>query len=90
MLNYSHVLYSLLQWAISSGKPERGHAGNAGNAAFVTRILLASLHEFRACRTITQKGSGGILCEAMTEVVGFLASGFDLTSLFRCALTQLT
>jgi hypothetical protein len=71
-------------------KAERGHGNNAGKAAFVTRILLTSFHEFRDCRAITLKGSGGILCEAMAEVVGFLASGFALVGLFKCASTQLT
>jgi hypothetical protein len=71
-------------------KAERGHANNAGKAAFVTRILLTSLHEFRDCGTITLKGSGGILCEAMAEVVELLASDFALAGLFKCASTQLT
>jgi Prion-inhibition and propagation len=52
----------------------------------VIKILLTSLHGFRACRIITLKGSGGILCEAMAEVVGFLASGFTLACLFKVCL----
>jgi hypothetical protein len=55
----------------------------------VIKILFTNLHEFRACRIITLKGSGGILCEAMAEVVGFLASGFTLASLFKVCLVAI-
>jgi hypothetical protein len=65
---------------------ERGYANNTGRAGFVIKILLTNLHEFRACRIITLKGSGGILCEAMAEAVGFPASGFTLVSLFKVCL----
>ena len=76
----------VLSYPYGLSKVQQRLLTNAGKAAFVAKILLTNLHELRACRTITQKGSGGILCEAMAEVVGVLASGFTLAGLFKVCL----